>query len=180
MLEGGGAVAVVAALLAFVLYGRIRRNFGRQKITVTRLAVRIGLLSLITALFLLTGLFSSPLAVLVGLGAGCALGVYAVGVTTFDYQPDATYYTPNTYVGLVVVGLLLGRAAWRVIRVGTAASAVALAQSGDLTPLGAVGLIRSPLTRGLLFTLLGYYITYYVGVLMRTRAARRSLTTRMP
>ena len=171
MFESAVATVVFAVLFSLLYYRRIRRNFGRQKLKVTRLGVRIGLLSVLGGFFVLSP-FTSLSVLLTGLSVGLALGVYSVRLTTFEQRPDATYYTPNSYIGGLVVSLMLGRLIWRVIRVSGAITLVGLPEPGVAPGLDTVGFLRSPLTRGILLVLVAYYVTFYVGLLLRARTLR--------
>ena len=171
MFEGTVATVVFAVLFSLLYYRRIRRNFGRQKLKVTRLGVRVGLLSVLGGFLVLSPF--TPLAVLLtGLTVGFGLGVYSARLTTFEQRPDAIYYTPNSYIGGLVVSLMLGRLIWRVIRVSGAVSLAGLPEPGIAPGLDTVGFFRSPLTWGILLVLVAYYVTFYAGLLLRARTLR--------
>jgi cytochrome b561 len=71
---------------------------------------------------------------------------------------EGRFYTPHTYIGLAVMLLFLGRLAYRFLYLATDPGAAAAYQ-------------RSPLTLGTFGLLVGYYLLYYAGILLRTRAS---------
>jgi hypothetical protein len=84
--------------------------------------------------------------------------------TQFESTPEGRFYTPHAYIGLIVTALFLGRLVYRV-------AGVPIGASGDPQPADPLSVYRSsPLTFAVLSTLVAYYLTYYVGVLRRTRA----------
>ena len=167
MLENAGVTLLVASIIFFVYYRRIRRSFGRQKISRPRLGFRVAVLSLFAAVLLLSPLTSS-LPAIGGITLGCLLATFGLRLTTFEYVEGAHHYTPSSYIGIVVVALLLGRLVARGFRIGGAMSAPALAEASRIS-FDAIPLFQGSLTRGLLFVLIAYYVTYYFGLLLRSR-----------
>ena len=55
-------LAVIAALVAFALYRRFRRLFGRQALQPARLKARVVMLAIVAGLFALRGLHSANIA----------------------------------------------------------------------------------------------------------------------
>ena len=82
-------------------------------------------------------------------------------------MPGGIFYTPNGYIGAVLSALLLGRLAYRFQVLYPAMQA---AQADDANPFAAFQ--RSPLTFALFGVVIGYYLAYYVGLLMRSAALR--------
>jgi hypothetical protein len=157
-----------AALLAFAIYRRFRRNFGRQPLSARRLAWRIAILSAVGAVVLPTALRSAAFlsAALGGLILGVGLGVWGARRSRFERRDDKLYYIPHTFTGLAVFTLFLGRIAYRLFTgpVGPsapAAPAVATSNPGSL--------VQSPITLGLLLILVGYYVYYYAAILIKSR-----------
>ena len=162
-------IAAMAALVALALYRRFRRLFGRQPLQLTRIKVRIALLSLLTLLLLVRSLHSTDLAAagLVGFAGGAALAYVGLRLTRFDNMPGGIFYTPNGYIGAILSVLLLSRIVYRFQVIYPAFQA---AQADDANPFAAFQ--RSPLTFALFGIVIGYYLAYYVGLLLRSTALR--------
>ncbi|MBS0373874.1 MAG: DUF1453 domain-containing protein [Proteobacteria bacterium] len=157
--------AVGAALAGWLLYRRVRRNFGRQPLSEWRLYVRTALLALI-GMLLLRGTAANPAvlaALLGGLAAGATLGYFALRHTTFEATAEGRFYTPHSYFGLAVTSLLVGRLAYRFLQLYQSAEAAA----PEPNPLA--GFQRSPLTTALFGLLIGYYLLLNAGILRRAR-----------
>jgi len=155
--------ALTAALVLFIIYRRFRRNFGRQPLRPKRMIVRM-------AIFATVGLLLAPaavrsmdgaLAVGVGLALGLGLGVWAAKRTRFERHQEHLHYIPHTYTGMVVSALFLGRLIYRFVIPHEGFSPVT-ARSSEAA-LGA--LYQNPLTLGIFFVLIGYYLYYYGYVL---------------
>ncbi|HKE49282.1 MAG TPA: DUF1453 domain-containing protein [Rhodanobacteraceae bacterium] len=161
--------AAIAALVLLALYRRFRSSFGRQRLSPTRIKVRIGLLGLATLMLILRGMHSIDFAAagLVGVAAGAALAWYAIRLTRFDVMPGGLFYTPNGYIGAVLTAVLLGRLVYR-FQVLYPSLEAAKAQTGD--PFASFQ--GSPLTVALFGIVLGYYIAYGIGLLIRGAALR--------
>jgi hypothetical protein len=161
---------VFVPLIAFGLYRRLKRTFGRQPVTPRRMVARMVLLSAI-AVFFVVWLPSSLGLIAAGCGlvAGVALALVGLAYTTFEVTAEGRFYTPNKWTGLAVTALFLGRLAARLLTFSERTAEVAAGGS----PMGAMN--RSPLTLGLFFLLAAYYVSYYAGVLRKTRLPRAGL-----
>jgi hypothetical protein len=158
---------VMTALIAWVVYRRVRRNFGRQTIHEGWLWMRIGLLGVASALIVWVGV-RNPTAIgafLGGLACGTVLGVVGLRHTRFEFTPEGRFYTPHTYLGLAVTTLFVGRFIYRYI--GMHHAAQSLGPNAD--PFGT--LQRSPLTLATFGVLASYYLVFALGVLQKARAA---------
>jgi len=156
--------AIGVALAAWLIYRRVRRNFGRQRLSERRLGIRLVLLAGIGAL-MLAGALADPrllAALLGGIAVGAAAGYFALRHTTFESTPDGRFYTPHTYAGLAVTALVLGRVVYRFLEVYQSAAA-----APDPNPFAAIQ--RSPLTLGIFGLLIGYYVLFSLGVIRRAR-----------
>lgn len=165
----GGTMALSAFVL-FIIYRRFRRNFGRQRLRRWRLKFRIYLLAVIALILLPFAFFSAEraLATAVGLGIGLTLGAWAAKHTRFLKDGDKLYYIPHTYTGIVVSALFFGRLIYRIVALSSSVASLAAmeAQGGNPGDFGGWSTIaHNPLTRGLFFILVGYYIYYYSYVL---------------
>lgn len=156
------APALVTTFIAWRIYVRVRRNIGRQPFQPRRMIARIVIFSVITLLIGATAVFYLP--ALAGLGAGLLLGVplaiIGLRLTRFEKTTEGSYYTPNTYLGLALTFLLVGRIIYR-FTAGFGGSTMS-------DPM-ASGMVRSPITLVLFGLTAGYYIAYYAGVLVKAR-----------
>lgn len=157
------APIVIAPLIAWRLYARTRRNFGRQPIQPKRMWVRVAILSVVTVLVALAGLRDPRLAVGLGLGlvGGSVLGLLALRLTRFEIDGANDCYFPNPWIGLALSALLIGRLLYRFVVIWPQMSHAG-APPPDV-------LHRSPLTMVILGLLLGYYIANYAALLIHHR-----------
>jgi hypothetical protein len=167
-------LAAIAALVLFALYRRFRRLFGRQPLQPARLKARVVALAAIAGLFALRGLHSPDFAaavfgggVLGGGVLGAALAWFGIRLTRFEATPQGVFYTPSGYIGIVLASLLASRLAYRFAVLYPSMQA-AQAQTGD--PFAAYR--SSPLTIALFAIVIGYYLAYCVGLIVRGGALR--------
>jgi hypothetical protein len=166
-----GALAL-AILLAFAIYRRFRRNFGQQPLRPIRMRVRTVLLLIVGCLLLPSALRSAAFisAMLGGIAAGVALAVWGAARTRFLRISGQLYYVPHTYTGVAVSFLFLGRLLYRLIQVyGNMHAAHAAGPDSPSQALAPAGMLRSPVTLGLFFVLMGYYVCYYSIVLWKSK-----------
>ncbi len=159
------AVLVVAALY----YRRMRRLFGRQRVQPTRMKFRIVFLLFVGALLLLRGMAhadSAAVAMAAGLAGGVALALLGLKLTRFETTAQGRFYTPHGGIGLALSALLIGRLVYRFVVLWPQLQA---AQGAGADPLS--GFEHSPLTLALFALLIGYYVAYYAGILMRSTDA---------
>ena len=162
---------LIAALVAWSLYRRARRMFGRQRVLEGRMWVRIGLLTVFTVVVItlaIIGPAHDPTVLqglIAGIGCGAALGYVGLRHTKFEVTPEGRFYTPHTYIGLVVTALFVGRLLYRYLSV----------YNGTLPPTtpggGFAATFHGPFTLAAFGVVVGYYVLYYLGVLQRTRPA---------
>ena len=157
---------LVTALVVWMLYRRMRRSFGRQRVQETRMWFRIGILTLVTVLFAAGIARDVNLLGVLGAGIVCGAVLAYVGLkyTKFEITAEGRFYTPHAYIGLVIAALFVGRLLYRFL--GT--------YNGGAPP-GAAGqsLVaiyqHSPFLLAAFGAVVGYYVPYYLGVLHRTR-----------
>lgn len=160
-------VLIAAALVVWGIVRRVRRSFGRQPIQPARMWLRIGILTLAGGLVIATtGTRSAQMleALIVGLACGVGLAYLGLRHTRFEVTPEGRFYTPHTYIGLAVTALLLGRLLYRFFYLPYGTDAMA-----DPNQNLAATYQKSPLTVGIFAVLVGYYVLYYLGVLLRSR-----------
>ena len=150
--------AGIAALVAWRLYARVKRMVGRQRLSRVRPWMTVCLFPSLVALLLLRSLLhpSSALALVAGVSAGVALGLYGLRLTKFEETQVGLFYTPNAHLGLALSLLLLARIGYRAVQLYLASESI---QGGS------VEFARSPLTLLIFGALAGYYVAYAVGLL---------------
>ncbi|MDE2071003.1 MAG: DUF1453 domain-containing protein [Gammaproteobacteria bacterium] len=168
-----GFTILIAAAVLFILYRRFRRNFGRQRLRPKRMMFRIVVLAIVCVLALASPFrtLTSDAAAAGGAGVGIALGLWALMHTRFENTADGRFFTPNGYIGMIVVALFLGRLIYRflVIYPLMHQAVQQAAQNPQMQSSPFAAYQHSPLTVGLYFLLAGYYICYYAGVLIKSR-----------
>jgi hypothetical protein len=148
----------IAALVGWHLYSRFKRMVGRQRLSKVRPWLTVCLFPLVAAL-LLVGSLSRPyasLALVTGLVAGAALGLYGLRLTKFEATPLGYFYTPNAHLGIALSLLLIARIGYRAAQLYFASGSI---HEGPAT------FARSPLTLLIFGALAGYYIAYAIGLL---------------
>jgi MFS family permease len=152
----------IVAVVAISMYGRVRRNIGRQPLQPKRSIARIVIFAVLTSLLMLFSFVFPRL--LVGLGGGLALGVLlalvGLRLTQFEATPQGHFYTPNPYIGVSLSILLVGRLVYRLFQIS----------SNSDNPAPAPAMWQSPLSFLVFGLLAGYYMAYYIGLLMRSKA----------
>ena len=157
-----------AVLIIFIAYRRFRRNFGRQPLSPARMTVRIVMLMVLAAALAPSGLRGGEfaLAEISGFAAGIGLALWGASHTRFVRDGERLFYIPHTYTGIAVSALVLGRIVYRV--------AAAYATGGVPGPNEAApdiqgSMVKTPLTLGLFFVLIGYYVCYYSRVMWKSK-----------
>lgn len=171
---------LLAALVVWSVYRRLRRSVGKQRLRPVQMGSRIVLFLLIGTLLLPSVLhanahFTSYVeSLLGGLIAGIALAIFGASRTRYLREQGQLYFVPHTYTGLAVSLLFLGRLVYRFVQLysmQTAANgdATALTTPGASPSYAAASLVNSPLTFGLFYVLVGYYVCYYAVVLWKSQ-----------
>jgi hypothetical protein len=163
---------LLAALVVFAIYRRLRRSFGRQELRPKRMMVRIVLLTVIAFALLPIALRSGQFlgAELAGAVLGVALGSWGAARTRFQRYNERLHYVPHTYTGIAVSLLFLGRMVFRFVQVYTAAHAPHVAAATDHSQgFAPSSMVNSPLTVGIFFVLVGYYVYYYSWLLWKSK-----------
>lgn len=156
---------LLVPLIGYRLYRRFRANFGRQTVQQTRMVVRLAILALVGGLFLTVASHSTPALEAAGGGllAGVLLGVLGTRLTRFEADAQGRYYTPNAYIGGLVMLLLITRLVYRMFSVY---STPQLAPQPGADPFAT--LTQSPLTLTFVMLTVGYYLMYTAGVLYKS------------
>jgi hypothetical protein len=157
-------LAVMLPILVWSFYRRIKRNISRQRLRLPRVLLSLVIFSVLVVVFtaqalphpkLLAGIFG-------GLATGIPLAFLGLKLTRFETLESVQYYKPNLYLGMSLSLLLVGRIIYRVL-VLTAQ----IPSLGNHPPQ----FMQSALTLYLFSLTAGYYLTYYSGVLWRSRQA---------
>ena len=164
---------IMLPLLAWIVWRRVSRTFGRQPVQRKRMIFRVVLFSLIGAALALSGFHHLALAegLLGGVLIGGAIGLVGLRLTRFEVDPvKGDCYVPNVWIGALLTVLLLGRLAWRLMVLWPELQhGQAAASAGQ-----SMGYASSPLTMLVIGLLVGYYIVYYSGVLIHHRRFQRA------
>ncbi len=173
---------LLAALVVFGVYRRFRRNFGRQLLRPARMIARIVLLAVVGCCLLPMALRSAQFltAELLGAAVGVGMAFWGAERTRFQMYEGRLYYVPHTYTGIAVSLLFLGRLVFRFLQVYAGYHAAAdHMQAAAAAPLAnaaypsqgfmPAAMVRSPLTLGIFFVLVGYYVAYYGLVLWKSK-----------
>ncbi|MDQ7994326.1 MAG: DUF1453 domain-containing protein [Luteibacter sp.] len=161
---------IVAPLMAFAVYRRVRGSFGRQPIRTKRMTARIVIFAAIACLMMTSGLQDIRLAegALGGLVLGGALAFVGLRLTRFESSPQGgDFYIPNPWLGAALTALLLGRMAWRFLVLAPLFQGEGPAVA-HTPPPG-----NSPLTMLVVGLTIGYYAAYYAGILVHHRRFKR-------
>lgn len=164
---------VMLPLLAWMVWRRVSRQFGRQPIRRKRMIFRIAVFALLGGMLALSGFHHLALAegLAGGVLLGAALGLLGLRLTRFEVDPvKGDCYVPNPWIGALLTALLLGRLAWRLLVVWPSMQQ-ASAVPGAMPP---AGYAASPLTMLVIGLLVGYYIAYFSGLLIHHRHFQRA------
>ncbi|HWJ36581.1 MAG TPA: hypothetical protein VNR70_15045 [Steroidobacteraceae bacterium] len=170
---------VIAVLAVLLIYRRFRRNFGRQRVSPIRMRVRIGILLVLGCTLLPVAMQAGQFlaAQIVGVLAGIGLGVWGARQTRYRSYDGQLHYVPHTYTGVAVSLLFIGRLVYRLVELYSMnqSSGPLIANPGfgasgfGPSGFGPPSMMRSPLTVGLLFVVIGYYVCYYSMVLWKSK-----------
>jgi hypothetical protein len=157
---------LMAAVVIWVMYRRVRRSFGPQLVQPGRLMFRAGGLFLLGALLLIfapreLSLYGSFVC---GLMGGLVLGYLGLRHTRFETTDKGHFYTPHTYIGLFVTSLLVVRLAMRYVTVYSSP------QTYNASPNPWAAYQRNPLTLAIFGLVVGYYVLYNIGLLRKSQA----------
>jgi hypothetical protein len=157
---------IVSLLIGFSIYRRARRSIGRQPVRIARLWIRVAILGAVGGLLLVAAMANVTLleSLAAGMVGGALLAAIGLRHTKFESTSEGQFYTPHTYIGLLVMALFVARIAYRVMSIYMAPRA--FAPSGD--PFAQYQ--RTPLTLAVFGLLIGYYVVFNLGILRLSRA----------
>lgn len=147
-------------LILWSIYRRVKRNIGRQRLRPRRFIISIVIFSTISVVLLAVALHLPKM--LLGIGGGLLLGAFlglgGLRLTKFETTDAGHFYTPDTRIGLTLSLLLVGRLLYRFWAIRNVAAA-----PHSPPPY------QSPLTYFIFGLIAGYYIVYYIGLLVHAR-----------
>jgi hypothetical protein len=168
-------VVLVIALMPLSLVLRYRAGTARRRARAWVATINVLGIAVSVALFLLVAGVTStwvPRALsysLYGLAGGCSLGLLGLWMSRWERTPDALHYTPNRWLVLAITLVVTSRIlygfwrAWHAWRT-TPDDASWLAAAGAAGSLAAGAVV------------LGYYLTYWLGVRWRLRRSQAAAT----
>jgi hypothetical protein len=149
---------IAVPLLAWRLYSRFRRLVGRQRFSRVRQWISLGIF--VPLIALLAWFVHAHVHVLASLGggmlAGAVLAQYGLKHTKFEPAPPLFYFTPNTWLGVGLFLLFVGRILFRLVEI------YLFAPPG---PPNFTDFSHSAVTLAVFGLLAGYRMTYAVGLL---------------
>lgn len=167
----------IATLVVWRVYKRVRRLVGRQPLSAVRPWLTVTLLPTAVAMMLLIpGIGTQTVAgLLSGVAVGATLAVWGLRLTRFEIvmqPPDRKqfFYTPNSYLGVAVSLLFVGRLLYRFAKLYLLSDTTAV--GAQTVHFGDPDFMRSGWTLAMFGLMAGYYACYSAG-LLRWRFARR-------
>jgi hypothetical protein len=167
MLPTPVVAAVIAPLVLWRMYSRIKRLTTRQRSKVWRHRTTLVFFPLLVLLLVVLSL-QTPIALTalaVGLPLGLVLARLATSRTKFEQVGDEYYFTPHAPIGMLVALLFMGRMGYRAY---------------EYYALGSFAhheFVTSPLTLFIFGILAGYYMTFAFGLLAWRKRAAAALQT---
>jgi hypothetical protein len=165
--------AAIAAIMAFGIYRRVRRNIGRQTLTAGRQYFRMTFFIIICSVLAFLQR-PDPVAeayMVSGVMVGAAVGWFALRHTAFEATPEGYFYTPHLYIGIAVTALFIGRILYKF------ALQYSMLQGAEHGVMPAPA--NSPLTQGILFLTASYYVVYCTGLLRWLRAVQHAASVKL-
>lgn len=165
------AIVVVVALLALILYRRGRRLIGHQRFHERRIIFRVVLLGALSVFLLVSyGQRADPMVEYAGSAGGFLVGLVialvALRFTQMGRDAEGVWYVPNLYLGIGLIALLIARYVYEYVVVFPQIRKDMTAAAARGT---ALALPSQPVLHGILFLVLGYYVIYYLSLLVRAR-----------
>jgi len=164
-------VALLAPLILWRLYSRVKRMVGRQPSILWRHWCAAILLPLLLLVLAAVALRSAPAleALAAGVAGGVLLARWGLRLTRFESGAAGYFYIPSTHIGLALTLLLVARIGYRLLVLHGSGAGFSL-DAG--LPHGALAdyLVASPLTLLVVGLRLGYAAMFAVGLLRWRRA----------
>jgi len=147
-------------LIAWSVYRRVRRNIGRQTLHARRALTSVIILSVFSVIIAVSSVHHPEL--LLGFGAGLLpgtlLGFFGLRLTRFETTNEGHFYTPSAHIGVALSVLFIGRLFYRFM----------VLRNISATAPQTLPAAQSPLTLFIFGLVAGYYITYFIGILIHS------------
>ncbi len=170
---GWAIIVVIVMLLAFVLYRRGKRLIGHQRFNEWRTLVRTVIMGVLI-LFVLASYLHLPDPVLqygsaaAGFVLGVVVALLALRYTQMGRDEKGVWYIPNLYLGIGLIALLVARFVYEYMVIFPQVRhqvRMAVEQQGTVP----MAITSQPILHAVLFLVLGYYLLYYAGIILRSR-----------
>jgi hypothetical protein len=168
-------VIIIAAIILFSIYRRVRRNIGWQQLNTRKVKFRTALLLIIGLIFLAAGAFKpiSLISDIVGILIGIGLAYYSGGMTRFEQREGNWYYRPNTWIGSLVTAIFIGRLIYRFYKLYSLGNLSGIQSGQSFQNMSYVN--GSSWTTGLLLIMFAYYVFYYIILLRNQKHPSKSI-----
>jgi hypothetical protein len=170
------SILIIAGLILFSIYRRVRRNIGWQELRKGNLVFRTILL-LVVGLLFTTGSISHPISFIsdiIGILIGVVLAYYSANITNFEQRDGRLYYRPNTWIGSTVTVIFLARLFYRFYSLYSQGGLSSYQQGQANSFQNMSGAMGNSWTAGLMLIMFAYYVIYYIFLL---RKQKRMLQT---
>lgn len=165
------SILIIAALILFSIYRRVRRNIGWQELRQGNLMFRTILL-LVVGLLFVSGAVSHPISLIsdiLGILIGVALAYYSATITNFEQREGRLYYRPNTWIGSTVTVIFLARLFYRFYSLYSQGGFSSYQQGQSNGFQNMSGAIGNSWTAGLMLIMFAYYVIYYFLLLRKKK-----------
>ena len=161
-------LGLIALSLPLSILQRYRSGTARRRARQWVLSINLFGIAVSAALLLLGAVLTNPwvpralLYTVLGLAAGCLLGLVGLAISRWEATPETLHYTPNRWLVFSITLVVAARLAygfWRGWQAWgfTPADSSWLAAAGAAESMAAAGVV------------LGYYLSYWAGVRSRLK-----------
>jgi hypothetical protein len=165
------SILIIAALILFSIYRRVRRNIGWQELRQGNLMFRT-ILFLVVGLLFVSGAVFHPISLIsdiLGILIGVALAHYSATITNFEQREGRLYYRPNTWIGSTVTVIFLARLFYRFYSLYSQGGFSSYQQGQTNGFQNMSGTIGNSWTAGLMLIMFAYYVIYYFLLLRKQK-----------
>jgi hypothetical protein len=174
------SVLIPVVLIGFGIYRRVKRTIGFQQLRPKRMMFRIVVFAIV-GLLILSLAFNHPIQYVgdaVGLLCGLTLGYFGIRHLKFEKREQSWFYRTHGTVEAIVLVLFVGRIAYRLIETmvlhpgamgGAGATPYAGGAGGSAVANPYGDFTRDPLTSGVFFVIVSYYICFYGYLLVKAK-----------
>ncbi|MGA7966318.1 MAG: hypothetical protein WCB49_10585 [Gammaproteobacteria bacterium] len=172
---GWGAIVAVVAIVALLLYRRGRRLIGHQRFNERRLIIRVVIFAVLCVLLLVSYAHRMDPMLEYGSSAGGFAGgvivaLIALRFTQMGRDEYGVWYVPNLYLGIGLIALLLARFAYEYfVMFPQIQKQMEAASAQGAAAVHSIAFAPQPILHGILSLVLGYYVAYYLGILVKAR-----------